>query len=330
MSRSPIVHFLVAGIALFAVASVWPGAPVRKSVEIRRSEIEQAISDYQARIRRPVKAEEARAIEGRIIENALWLEQAWALGLHTVDPIVRQRLVQNMRFLDGEIDLPEADRLRRAFELGMERSDPVIRRRLVDRVQALLVAGVREASPNEQTLRSHYEDNSSLWHTPVLLDLSHVFLSRDRRGATAREDAAALFEILVEGRLSVEQSIERGDPFLSGHRIRAATLARITSRLGPEFASAIAEAESGQWIGPVDSAFGSHLVWVHERIDARVPAYDEIRARVLEDWYEGETQRAMRQEIQRHRENVEVRIIEDSAVSQSATSISEMDENRAR
>ena len=45
------MHFLVAGIALFALASVWPGAPARKSVEIRRSEIEQAISDYQARVK---------------------------------------------------------------------------------------------------------------------------------------------------------------------------------------------------------------------------------------------------------------------------------------
>ncbi len=313
MLRSPLLHFVILGIAFFAVRAVWISAPAHAVIEIRQSEIDQSIADFERRNRRPADNDEARAIENQIVENRLWLEQAWALDLHEVDPVVRRRLIQNMRFLETGIDLPESEFVERAIELGLHKSDPVIQRRLVARVRDLITAGVRARSPDEARLRLHYQKNADRWRTPLRLDLSHVYLSRDRRGQATGSDATALLRVLVDEALLPEAGIRLGDPFLSGHRLSGATRARIVARLGPDFANRVATAPSRRWFGPVESAFGSHLVWIHERLESELPKFEEVRTRVLEDWFDAEARIALRDELERHRRRVEIRILEDAS-----------------
>ena len=313
MLRSPLTHFLFAGIALFAARAFWNPQPELSVLEIPRSEINLSIKDFEDGVGRPASTAERQAIENQVVENALWLEQAWALGLHEVDPVVRQRLLQNMRFLDSETKLPEAELLEQAISLGMAKSDPVIKRRLIERVQALLQAGVRAKQPGDEALRSHYQENFDRWRTPSRLDFSHVYFSRDRRRSGTQEDAAALLDVLIKERTPPEAGIERGDPFLSGHRLRGATPTRIVARFGPQFEASVADARTRQWFGPIASAFGSHLVWIHERAESRVPDYQEVQTLVLEDWVRLESRRSIRAEINRHRERIELRIVEDAA-----------------
>jgi hypothetical protein len=265
------------------------------------------------------------------VDDALWLEQAYALGLHEVDPVVRQRLLLNMRFLEGAADTegtaepphpgagdPEEEEalLARALELGMDRSDTVVRRRLVDRVQAIVRGAVRARPVDEAALEAHYRETLEQWREPALLDLTHVYLSRDRRGEATRRDAEALLARLRDGPVDVEPAITLGDPFLAGHRLRGASPNRLIARLGPDFAAAVAEARPGSgWIGPIGSAFGQHLVWIHDRVDSRIPPLAEIRQRVLEDWIEAESRREMRAFLDERRTQVEIRIVADQAES---------------
>ena len=102
-----------------------------------------------------------------------------------------------------------------------------------------------------------------------------------------------------------------GDPFLGGHTLRGATPNRIAARLGPGFANALVDAEPGHWLGPIESAFGPHLVWIERRIPSRIPPFEEVRSRVLDDWLENRTREALRDEATRLRAGVEVRWIDD-------------------
>ena len=282
--RTPLLHFCLAGGLLFFLESSWLRPAERPGVEIRRSEIAARLDAYQLQMGRAATPEEALAVENRVIEDAIWFEQALALGLLQSDPVVHQRLVLNMRFLDGESQASEDELVARAIELGMERSDIVVRRRLIDRVQAILRAGVRANPPDPAGLEAHYEATAERWREPVLLDLSQVYLSRDKRGERTEADAMALLARLERESLAPEAAIELGDPFLAGHRVRGASPARIVARLGPVFAAGVENAPLGRWVGPIDSAFGTHLVWIHERQPSRIPELAELRSRVLEDW----------------------------------------------
>jgi hypothetical protein len=310
--RAPLFHFLVIGGLLFALQTAFGReSEAPRVVEVSRSDVAERIEAFALQVGRPADPEEVQALERQAIEDAVWLDQAFAVGLPEIDAVVHQRLVQNMRFLDPDTQESDAALYARAVELGMERSDTVVRRRLIDRIQAVVRARVRSAPVDEGALRRYYEANAERWREPVLLDFSHVYLSRDKRGAHADADAAALLARIEREGLAPEAAIALGDPFLGGHDLRGATPTRIASRLGPDFADAMADAGPGRWLGPIESAFGPHLVWVDRRIESRIPDYDELRQRILDDWLEERTREALREEVARLRAGVEVHWIED-------------------
>ncbi len=312
MLRAPLLHFLLLGGLFYAFQSIGSDTAEVPVVEVQRSAIEERIDVYRQQMGRAPSPEEAQSIERQVVDEALWLQQAFAIGLHEVDSVVRQRLLLNMRFLEGESDASEAELIERAIELGMDRSDTVVQRRLIDRVQAILRAGVRAQPPDDATLEAHYETTAERWREPPLLDLSHVYLSRDRRGDATVADATKLLARVRRESLEAEAAIALGDPFLAGHRLRGASPNRIVARLGPSFADGVAEAETGTWLGPVESAFGQHLVWIHDRVESRIPPLEEIRTRVLEDWIEQESRRVLREHVDARRTQVEVRILDDT------------------
>lgn len=314
MLRAPLLHFLALGALLFALQTgLRQAEPVPpRTIEVSRSEARERIEAFALQIGRPASVSEAKALEDQVVEDALWLDRAFAVGLPEIDAVVHQRLVQNMRFLDPETKESDEALYARAVELGMQHSDTVVRRRLIDRIQAVVRARVRLEPVDEAVLRAYYDQNGERWREPVLLDFTHVYLSRDRRGPRADADAAALRARLEREATKPQDAVALGDPFLGGHTLRGATPTRIASRLGPGFADAITGAQAGRWLGPIESAFGPHLVWVETRSESRIPGFEEIRGRVLDDWIEERTREALREEAAHMRADAVVHWREDA------------------
>jgi hypothetical protein len=309
--RAPLLHFLVLGGLLFALQTGFGATTRTRAVEVMQTDVDERIEAFALQVGRPPSADEVRILEDQAIDDAVWLDQAFAVGLPEIDAVVHQRLIQNMRFLDPQTTESDAALYARARELGMEKSDTVVRRRLIDRIQAVVRARVRSETVDEVLLREFYEENAERWREPTILDLTHVYLSRDKRGERAQSDAAALRARLERESIAADAATLLGDPFLGGHTLRGATPTRIAARLGPGFADAIADAQPERWIGPIESAFGPHLVWIERRIESRIPAYEELRTRVLDDWLEQRTREALRDEAARLRAQVEVRRLDD-------------------
>jgi hypothetical protein len=297
------------GGLLFLLEAAWSASPEVPVVHVDQGEINERIAAFQLQMGRAATLEEARSIQAQVVDDAIWLEQAFALGLLEVDPVVRQRLLLNMRFLEGESDASEEELIARAIELGMDRSDTVVQRRMIDRVQAIVRAGVRSQPPDQATLDAHYREFAERWREPALLDLSHVYLSRDKRGDRVGADAEELLLRTESEKRSVDEAVRAGDPFLAGHRLRGASPTRIVARLGPSFAQGVEDAPVERWVGPIESAFGLHLVWIHERKPSRIPELATIEKRVFEDWIELKSREALRTHIERRRALVDVRIV---------------------
>ena len=58
----------------------------------------------------------------------------------------------------------------------------------------------------------------------------------------------------------------------------------IAREFGGELGDALADAPLGQWIGPVRSGFGMHLVRVSERIPGYLPSLAQARRAVSREW----------------------------------------------
>ncbi|MEZ4216876.1 MAG: peptidylprolyl isomerase [Myxococcota bacterium] len=284
----PLVHFLAIGALLFALDAVRgalqdvdAGAPIER-VEVTPDVVERIERDAIAETgRRPSERELAARVDAWVDDEVLHRE-AVRLGLDRIDPVVRARLVRNMRFLAGEDD-PRTDEelYAEALAVGMDRSDIVVRRRLVQQMRFLLEGAAPAAAPSDDELRAYVASRPERYRIPPRVRLTHVYLSRDRRGDALEADARALRARLERDAVPPDAARGLGDPFLHPTDLGLQTEAQLAKQLGPDFARAALALAPGGWQGPVESAYGMHLVWVRERRDAEDPDLESVRRSAL-------------------------------------------------
>jgi len=168
----------------------------------------------------------------------------------------------------------------------MDRSDVVIEPRLADRMAARLRAAALREPPEEAELRRWYERNHDRWRRPPAVAFTHVFVSRERRGAGADAHARELLTALREERVDPGDAPARGDTFLLGAQVPLRSQPALASQLGRGFADVVTALAPGAWSEPVESSYGLHLVWVLERRDEAFPPFEEVRAQVEDAWRE--------------------------------------------
>ena len=307
LARSPVLHFLVLGGILYLVQAWWdpretsprpaaasPRAPVSarlhrpgpaanpRRVTISAAQIDLLREGWRRSHRSlPSAAEEARLIAGLADEEMLYRE-ALARGLDRAAP-VRQRLVQNMRFLQigpAEKAAGAEDLYRQAVEIGFDRTDPVVRRYLVEQMRLLARAGDRPDTFTDAELKDYLQRNAERFSVPAFVRLSHVFLDADRRGEAIEKDARRLLARLRAGGISPEAAPELGDPFFPGHHPALADRGDLEKIYGAGFAAEAMALPEGVWSGPLRSAYGLHLVWVHEIVPGEPPRLADVRSQL--------------------------------------------------
>ncbi len=255
----PAVHFLLIGAALFAAVR-WLRPPERPEPE-------------------PIGLSADRAA----IDAELLMREAIALGFHESDPIVRRRLIRNMRFLSrSNADSNDEALFAEALALGMEQSDVVVRRRLSQRMRLLVDTAARAEEPGDAELREYLKRNRGRFAEPARVRLSQVYLSRERRGGETKRDALRLLAGLRAARVAPERAWQRGDPFLLPARFGLRSEPKLAASFGPDFARAVMKLKPGLWSGPIASSYGLHLVWIHERRPARPRPLDAVRSELRE------------------------------------------------
>ena len=173
---------------------------------------------------------------------------------------------------------------RQALAGGLEQDDAIIRRRLVQKIEFLFADPALTGTPTEKDLASYLQQHRDRYQEPGKVAFSQVYFSRSRRGSRTDEDTHAFLARLTAQRHPPEQSPpDGGDPFMLGYDFPAESREEIAVQFGDSFAAAINGLAPGLWQGPIESAFGAHLVRVSGRQEGRLPSLDEVRARVFAD-----------------------------------------------
>jgi len=184
--------------------------------------------------------------------------------------------------LDGLVDdhVREEIYAREARALGLDRDDVVVNRRLRQKMELLAASAVEASEPSDADLETWLRDRPERYRLEPRLSFRHVFLSRERRGAATEADAARVLARLRAG----ADPATLGDPLPVRSELRDASLSEVARELGQSFATQLAEMAPGEWQGPIDSAYGTHLVRVESRSEGRLPALAEVRDAVLRDF----------------------------------------------
>jgi peptidyl-prolyl cis-trans isomerase C len=291
--HAPATHFAAVGAALFLAQGVLdarsvPDAAVTVSREIVIDAVRIRGLRRNYALANNVKPteEDARALaESAVIEEILYRE-AIARGLEQGDRAIGWRLVQKMRFLGEDNGEDVTTLYHRALDLGLHRSDPVVRRILTEKLR--IMVGRAAPSPSDAQLAAWYEANSAKYAQASRVTLRHAFFDRTRRGDDAARGAAE------EEAASLAADPTRkpaGDPFVMGPRLAGQGAKDLVKFFGPAFAERALVTPVGQWQGPVQSAFGWHVIFIEKRFDERVPELAEVRSQA-EKAYEAEQREA--------------------------------------
>jgi parvulin-like peptidyl-prolyl isomerase len=141
-------------------------------------------------------------------------------------------------------------------------------------------------SPTPEVLALWFEAHKDRYLSPELVSFSHVYFSTDKVGEeAARLQAQKALASLQQSKRDRQPDL--GDPF-PGPADVAAMSQKDAARLFGEsdIVKALFQAPANQWVGPVKSAFGWHLIHVTERLPAKQPVLDDVRDWVSSDWIE--------------------------------------------
>ncbi len=153
--KDPLLHFLTVGAAIFAV-SYWLNPPETDTVgqiTVSAADVAKMRNTIALVQGRPATDEEVNAlIEVRIREEVM-VREALAAGLDRDDTVVRNRLIEKMRFLTENVAEPPP--------------------------------------PTDAELEAYFAAQADRFRIPALVTFEQVFFATERRGERTRADAAA-------------------------------------------------------------------------------------------------------------------------------------------
>jgi parvulin-like peptidyl-prolyl isomerase len=251
--REPLLHFLLAGLALFAgYRALNPDGGGREPsgrIEISDDDVQQLALAWRAQWQRPPTADEMRGLlDDRIREEILYRE-ALALGLDKGDTIVKRRLAQKMAFLAEDI------------------------------------SSLRD--PSAAALRAWFDKNRERFAQPGRVSFRHLYFSPDRRGEQARAGATQALAALA-GKPGNVRTAGLADKFMAQDYYVERDPEQVAEVFGVKFAQELVRLKPDRWQGPLESGLGWHLVFVEAIAPGRTPAFEEVEAAVKAEWIEAQ------------------------------------------
>lgn len=258
--REPLLHFVVAGIVLFAAYTLVqdrdPAADSQTIVVDRRALL--TYLQYRANAFDPetfgaaldgMSDAELEEIIDSFVEEEILYREALELRLESSDNIIRQRMIQKMTFLLSDIS-------------------------------------ATDSSPDAQALQNYFEDNIDAYAIQPWATFTHVFFDAERRGADGALAAALdAKQTLNERNAQFNDAPAIGDrfPFLRNYVER--TLEYVAGHFGYEFAALIeaADPSATSWQGPFESVYGQHVALLTHRAARSYPELDAVRSVVERD-----------------------------------------------
>lgn len=260
LTRDPLLHFLVAGAALFLVWRVVHG-PVPSEHDDRT-----IVVDHKSLL---------RFIQ---FESTAFQPEYFEKKLAALSPQERRDLVAQY--------VREEALIREASAMGLADGDNVIRRRMAQKMLYLMDdVAAQSFEPSEGALQQYFLEHQERYRVAPTLTFTHVFVDKEiRRGESTKQAALELLLKLRANKAGFNDAPRYGDrfPYLQNCVERSPDF--IESQFGQQFASSLNALDpSPRWQGPVESSYGYHLILLTQREPSRLPKLAEVERAVRDD-----------------------------------------------
>jgi hypothetical protein len=167
---------------------------------------------------------------------------------------------------------------REAIALGLDQNDALVRRRMRLKMEFLMDSTANVVDPVAGELEAYFAANEEFYQLGPRLAFEQIYF-----GENASPE-------IIASALSQLQSGATTDPRTLGERtmlpaqLGLSSAEAIVGVFGKGFFEQLVELPSGQWVGPVESTYGAHLIRILDRLPSRTAPLEEVRKEVLRDW----------------------------------------------
>jgi hypothetical protein len=241
--REPLVHFLVLGGLLFLFFQ-WKGAgsgPGSNRIVVTHAQIEQLAVGFARTWQKPPTEQELKGLIDEYVKDEIATREAVAMGLDRDDVIIRRRLRQKLEFIAEDT--------------------------------------VTSVPPSDVELAAWMVKHPTAFQSEPKLAFRQVYLNPDRHGTALQADAEKLLARLQAGGAKISAE-HLGDTTMLPAEQPLAPLFDTARSFGDDFANELMKLQPGQWVGPLESPFGLHLVLVSEKVPASQQQLAAVRPQV--------------------------------------------------
>ena len=300
----PWVHFIVLGYLLFYLQGLFfpePRPVIGPLGSARLETLQQQWLSGTGRL--PTPEQQARLVAAELDRDMLF-QQALAMDLHLYDTVIYQRLLRNMQFLQLGEGKTDQELYEQALDMRLHLGDEVVKRRLIQVMEQLLLAINPPVAVTEQELEAEFERRREELRRPARYSIEQLYFNKEREG-----EVDAVIATIGEQGLNASQALEYSSPFLPGYSFKRQTPDQLARQFGSEFVANLEQSDPqpGSWRGPLRSTYGLHYVWVSEVEPERDATLEEVRAQLQRDLESLASDAALRESIDKMRENYEVR-----------------------
>jgi hypothetical protein len=247
--KEPLFHFFVLGVfvyVLYGLFASFENEPAENTIVVTKGEIDWMKDTWTKRWNRPPTYAELEGLIDQHIEESIFYQEALKMGLDQNDVIIRRRLAQKLKFLQEDL--------------------------------------LKPGEPSEEELKDYFIENISIYSSDEVITLTQIFYDPDKRGSITLQDAENDKSRLTEMDIDDIDPKIFGDYFMLQNYYPGRSQQDIAKLFGSEFARNVMSLEPDKWHGPVLSGYGTHLVYVTDRIEPVESKFEDVRDLVLEDW----------------------------------------------
>ena len=172
---------------------------------------------------------------------------------------------------------------REALRLNLDLEDRIIKRRLAQKI-SFLREETSVAPPDLAELQTFFEKNLNDYVYPEKYTFTHYYFSSDRNGKQRAQEAMKSI---------ADNNLPKSDPFMLGKNFVEKSIFEIERDFGDKFTEFLYEPTFDVWLGPIQSAYGYHIVKLLNKIESFTPNLNQVKEKVEVDFYLEEKQKTL-------------------------------------
>lgn len=250
LTKQPVVQFMCIGLLMFLINTFVVKAgdnneEDKYKVYLSRSEVKSMEEIWLSKWQRPPTEMELEGMVNQYIEKAILFKEAVKIGLNKNDNIIRQRLAQKLEFLSNDLVKPD--------------------------------------SATADEVQEYFELNIEKYTTPEKVTVTQLYVNHKIHGDSLDNEVKSRLSKLNSLNASSTNINIYGDQFTLQTYFPDIPKIELAKLFGREFVANVFELETEKWIGPVNSQYGAHLVYISHKSPAIVPEFETVTILVTED-----------------------------------------------